>query len=258
MCAKTHPSTTNQLKNLHVFQNDFFREAIRSHVSEYYTHFGERLVSVYVWGSVHRNEAIPGVSDLDLHSFITDASKEADLNWLKEASERLEQQFPETRGLSRPRSVYKVLQVGVRLRYHSTLVWGCDLTDGLDIPFPYKSSVRRAFQSVWDLTRYAAGLEEENRTDFSLPDEPPLRLRKLARLGVLGGAYLLMAQGQTRSYTGTVVIPVLEKTCPKWKAFLTKTRGSYIRLTDPTTNDEVSEYLSQLVEWLDWIKTQLE
>lgn len=54
-----------------------------------------------------------------------------------------------------------------------------------------------------------SGKREENRTDFPLPDEPPLRLRKLARLGVFG-AYLLMAQGQTRSYTGTVVIPVLD------------------------------------------------
>ena len=257
MCANTHPSATDRLKNLQVFHDDFFREAIASHVLEYYTHFGERLVSVYVWGSVHRNEAIPGVSDLDLHSFIVDVSKESDRQWLKEASERLEQQFPETHGLTRPRSVDEVLQVGVRLRYHSTLVWGRDLTDGLDIPFPSRSSVRGAFQSVWDLTRYAAGLEKENRTDFSLPNEPPLRLRKLARLGVLGGAYLLMAQEQTLSYKGTVIIPVLEKTYPQWHCFLVKTRGLYIHLTDPT-NDAVSEYLSQLVEWLDWIKTQLE
>ena len=53
---------------------EFFRGAIRRHVSEYYTVFGHRLVSVYVWGSVHLNEAVPEVSDLDLHPFIKDAN----------------------------------------------------------------------------------------------------------------------------------------------------------------------------------------
>ncbi len=270
MCSKESSPTTKQLINLHVFQNDFFREAIRSHISEYHTHFCERLISVYVWGSVHRNEAIPRISDLDLHAFIDDVVTESDLQWCNKASKRLEEAFPKTQGLTRPRSTDDLLQglrpeaddnsrtrtraFAFRLHYDATLVWGRDLIEKLNIPIP-KS---RGFdQTPWELTRYAAGLEKENRTDFSLPREPSLRLRKLARLGVLGGSEFLKSQGKFRSYKGAEVIPVLEEMFPEWGNFLEETRAFYIFPTEPT-NNEVSEYLSELVIWMDWLKTKLE
>jgi hypothetical protein len=48
---------------------------------------------------------------------------------------------------------------------------------------PYTEAFIVSFQTPWDLIRRAAGLKVEKPTDFSLPEEPPLRLRKLARRG---------------------------------------------------------------------------
>jgi predicted nucleotidyltransferase len=255
-------------------EDRFFREAIRCHVSEYHAHFGERLVSVYVFGSVHRNEAIPEVSDLDLHAFIVDTFTEADQQHLNKVSGRLTGEFPGTHGLIRPRSLDYLLEgakpeadenartrtqaIGFRLHYDGTLVFGRDLTDLLkNIPSPDKSYARGYFSSVWELARYAGGIETENKTDFSLPHEPARRLRKLARLGVLSGACLLMAKGRFQSFRGTDILPAIGDSFPEWGGFLDKTRRFYIHITEPT-NHEMSEYLSQLVEWVDWVKSQLE
>ena len=187
-----------------------------NHILEYHAHFAERLISIYVWGSVHRNEAIQGVSDLDLYSFIEGPLRETDHQWCRETQESLDREFPRARwtfhGLTLPRSINDVLQgrqpgankdmrsrhqaFGFRLHYDATLVWGSDLTGEFELPTFTPLWVREYFQPALDLTRYAAGLKKENTTDFSLPNEPRLRLRKLARLGVLGGACLLMAQGR--------------------------------------------------------------
>ncbi len=265
-----------KFQNLQMINDDFFKEAIQNYVAEYYAHFRKRLVSVYVWGSVHRNEAVPGVSDLQLHPFIRDSRNESDWRWLKETQERLAQgESPRVDSLCPPNTIDQILQgtqsdadrnsslrseaFGFRLRYDATLVWGCDLIDELDIPIPTpnKEWAHGYFQSVWELARYASGSEKENRTDFSLPGEPPLRLRKLARLGVFGGACLLMAKGEFRSFKGLEVIPVLEKSLANWTAFLDRTRELYISLSGDS-EDEGSGYLSQLSTWMDWIGEQLE
>lgn len=44
--------------NLDSIADGFFRDAVVNHVSVYSEVFDERLVSVYLWGSVHRNEAV--------------------------------------------------------------------------------------------------------------------------------------------------------------------------------------------------------
>jgi hypothetical protein len=113
------------------------------------------------------------------------------------------------------------------------------------------------FRSPWDLTRYSAGLLPENPTDFQLPEDPSRRLRKLARLGVLGGACLLMALRRFRSYRGIHVIPPLEGLFPQWKPFLRETEALYIHPAIPTA-EQVTDYLSDLAGWMDWIGAQLQ
>lgn len=263
---------SDKYKNLHLFDDQYFVQLIQRHILEYHAHFAERLISIYVWGSVHRNEALQGVSDLDLHPFIQGSLKKIDLQWCRETQKRLDHEFPGVSGLGLPRSIDDVLQggqpgankdmrsrhhaFGFRLHYDATLVWGRDLTGEFELPILTPSWVREYFQPVLDLTRYAAGLEKENKTDFSLPEETRQRLRKLARLGVLGGACLLMAQGRFRSLKGVDTIPVLKASYPQWTDFLDETRELYIHLTR-SSNERVSRYLLRLVKWMDWIEEQL-
>ena len=265
-------NTSDKYKNLHLFDDQYFVQLIQHHILEYHAHFAERLISIYVWGSVHRNEAIQGVSDLDLYPFIEGPLRKTDHQWCRETQEKLNREFPYARGLCLPRSIDDVLQgrqpgankdlrsrhqaFGFRLHYDATLVWGRDLTGEFELPILTPSWVREYFQPALDLTRYVAGLEKENKTDFSLPDETRLKLRKLARLSVLGGACLLMAQGRFRSLKGVDTIPVLKTSYPQWTDFLDETEELYIHLTH-SSNERVSIYLSQLVKWMDWIEGQL-
>ena len=275
------------------FENEFFREAIRRHVEEYAAHFGERLAAIYVSGSVHRNEAMPGISDLDLHPFITDTFDEADWQWKRRVQKQLELEFGTACGLSAARPVTEAFlqgmqapsgartivadpvdgtlrqqfqheerpgrlarAFGILLQYDATLVWGRDLIEGLQIPPPDRTWAQGWFLSPWELTRYAAGVAKENRTDFDLPEEPRLRLHELAKLAKLGGAALLMARGEFRSFRYAEVLPALIPLFPEWSPFLDESTESYFPATDPSP-DEVSGYLSRLLAWMEWIGAQL-
>lgn len=261
------------LFNLSLFGEEFFSDAIQYHAYEYWTHFQNRLVAIYVGGSVHRNEAVPGVSDLDLYPFIIDEFNDADKEWFSQAEQRVESRYPSANGLCPPRCVTEVLdglqstadeiaqirsQAWVhRFRYDTTLVFGRDLITELRMSNMDKDQARDYFQCVWDLVRYTAGLESENKTDFRLPEILPHRLRKLARLAVLGGAYLLIGRGELYSFKGTDVFPLLNSLFPKWCAFLNETEALYIAPDPSTTDSKISAYLSQLVPWVDWVEEQL-
>lgn len=280
--------------NLRHFSNEFFREAVRRHVEEYVAHFGERLAAIYVSGSVHRNEAVPGISDLDLHPFISDTLTEADEEWWQKLMQVLDREYGKIYGLVRPRSVTTEFIAGIHaptadrdtivsdpvdgtlrwqpdpderkasqargygllLGYDATLVWGRDLIEGLRIPPPERTWAEGWFLEPWELTRYAAGVTRENRTDFDLPEEPRLRLHELAKLAKLGGAALLMARGEFRSFRNADVFPALKQLFPGWSAFLDESTACYFPDADPTP-EQVSAYLSRLLAWMDWIGAQL-
>ncbi|MYB01199.1 hypothetical protein F4X90_16230 [Candidatus Poribacteria bacterium] len=261
------------LVNLSRFSEEFFREVIRYHVYEYWTYFQSRLAAIYIGGSVHRNEAVRDISDLDLYPFIVDEFSEADRKWFSEAEQRIASKYPSANGLCPPRPVSDVLdgsqsetdkiayirsQAWVhRLRYDTTLILGKNLVAELRVPNMDKEQARDYFQCVSDLVRYAAGLETENKTDFRLPEALPRRLRKLARLAVLSGAYLLIGYGELYSFKGVDVLPSLKSRFPHWRAFLEETETLYISPDPAATDSKISTYLSQLVSWVDWVGEQL-
>jgi len=258
--------------NLDGFHDLYFRAAVERHVQTYRTQFGERLLAVYVWGSVHRNEAVRGISDMDLHAFITDALNEADQEWYGQARRAMDAEFPGLAALSRPLSASLLIDgtqpdaterarniaraFGFRLRYDATRVWGRELVTDAMVPAPDRKFAEGAFQAVRDLTRFAAGLDRQNRTDFDLPQDPMLRLRKLARLGVLSAGYLLMARGQFRSFQGSEILPLLTQELPEWTPFLRETQRLYI-LPPSASPEEVESYQVLLLPWIDWVNQHL-
>ncbi|GMV80577.1 MAG: hypothetical protein AMXMBFR7_17610 [Planctomycetota bacterium] len=236
-------------------------------------YLGSRLHSFYVWGSVHRNEAVPGVSDLDTAIFIKDPwDKEKDEGWLRSVNKKLSGSFMGVGGLSRPHHVDEVLK-GMRadvnerdrtrteawmhrLRYDATLLEGQGITGPLDLFSPGPAWASEAFQSTLDLARVAVGRHPEDTLEFKLPAEPRLRLRKLARLGVLGGAYLLMGQHRFQSYKWTAVLPPIAARFPRWNGFLQETAGLCVNLT-PLGADGHFDYPYRLMAWLDWVQEGL-
>ena len=270
MQHQDHPS----LVNLSSLREEFFKEAIQYHVCEYWSHFKNRLAAIYVGGSVHRNEAVPRISDLDLYPFILDSFNERDRRWFNQAEQKVESRYAAANGLCPPRSVNEVL-AGLqatadeitrershtwvyRLRYDTTLIFGSDLIAGYSVPDMDKHRARDHFQGIRDFVRYAAGLEADNKTDFPLPKAPSHYLRKLARSAILGGAYLLIAHGKLYSFKGAEILPLLKVNFPHWNTFFDETEALYIFLNPSATESEISAYLAQLVLWTDWVGAQLQ
>lgn len=294
------PKSDSEPIGLDAVPNDFYQPLIRRIIAEHRGHYRERLVSVYLSGSVHRGEASTDPeypSDLDLVIFLTDPFNEADRAWRSRVNDELEAEFPgfpwnkipvafpvssvfpthlprgtesperqgildlrKGRPLDADARALKIARYSQYLfRYDATLLWGRDLTVGTSVLPPDRLWALAYFQQPWDLARHAAGFgpaqvtahARENVEEWPLPVDASLRLRKLARLAVLGGAYLLMAHDRFCSFRGADVLPALEAQWPQWTAFLQETERLY-KLPTAATPESVGEYLSQLVPWMDW------
>jgi predicted nucleotidyltransferase len=70
------------------------RELLDAILQQAHQHFGDRLISVYVLGSVGRGQAQPGHSDLDLDLVLADAPSTIDKSWRDQYSQDLQQAHP--------------------------------------------------------------------------------------------------------------------------------------------------------------------
>jgi hypothetical protein len=246
----------NKAINSHQFQDAFFTNVVSRCVEECVNYYGERLVAIYVWGSVHRQEAVRGTWRNDQ---INDQLEKEfpDLKWgLIPHSNTISQAPHNTIATDTEHEAMRNRNTDYLFLYNATLVFGEDVTTGLIVPPPDKAFARWVLPTdPMKLARYAAGVETENRSNFELPKEPSLKCRKLARLAVLGGAYLLMSQGRYKSDTGADVFPLL-KPDAQWADFLDCTRIHYINPIE-TTPEQVDEYSKKLVSWLEWVELQL-
>ena len=257
------------ITGLDSLKDDIFRQETQRYLDAYESHFGSRLASVYVWGSVHRQEAVSVYSDLDLQVFIQDEPTDEDRDWYKGARIEIERDEPQMRGFCPARSVEwfrcglnpdaepdlqtRTRAIAIRLKYDATLVWGTDLLDEVKVSAPDRLSAYGCFSSVRDLVRYAAGLEPTNLTDYSLPEAPLHRLRKLARLAILGGSCLLMSRSAFTSFHGKDVLPALREALPSGSAFLEETQEHYIT-PSPTSECDLDSYQLKLGKWIDWLE----
>ncbi len=236
-----------------------FRSAAEAHAREYYVLFGQRLAAIYVWGSVHRWEAIPGVSDTDLLPFIGDPFRNEDESSFCEAQNKLDHEFPSAKAFVRPRPVAVLTERGrayqLRLHYDATLIWGEEL--GADLPLipPDAAWAKEWIKSPSELIRFGAGLAPNN-SDFTLPNEPNQRLRKLARLVVQEGSCVLMARNVFRSLKVADVVPPLSRLYPQWTTFLRKTYHYSLELK-PVGADDIRLYLAEAVPWTEWAEAEV-
>ena len=79
--------------NLDRISQPYFQELIRHRIRAYQDQFGERLVSIYVRGSVQRGEAVEGISDLNLRVYTADAPTDEDHLWTNKSRQDLDDIF---------------------------------------------------------------------------------------------------------------------------------------------------------------------
>lgn len=107
---------------------------------------------------------------------------------------------------------------------------------------------------------YANGSIETCEMNWPFPLQPlhpneSRCLRKLARMGVLTCACLLMREGAFKSWAGAAVIPVVEERYPEWKAFLGITVQYYVKTVQNMDKNSVLSYLNELFRFMKWVKS---
>lgn len=63
-------------------------------VEVYKKHFGDKLINVYVRGSVPKGQAVEGVSDLDSFAYVDLNDKEIENGWQSESRKKLKEKYP--------------------------------------------------------------------------------------------------------------------------------------------------------------------
>ena len=222
------------------------------------------MLAIYVFGSVHRGEALAPRSDVDLLTVISDDITVDDEGWLTEANARVAVDFPREDGatwMCRAHPYRRIFALTpdpggmsaerirmnawlVRMQYDATLLWGRRLHDEWPRPITDAAWARAAWQSPWKVVRFAASGElpagdADARTaikEWPLPGQPMARLRALARLAVLGGAYLLIAQGAEPTFKGSQDCRRSPRATRIGQTFFAKPPGIISHRFSPTRN----------------------
>lgn len=243
------PGGSRRATNLEHFHEGFFRNAISRHIDEYGAYYRDRLATIYIRGSVHRNEGVVGISDLDILVFLRDEFTEKDRVYWDANRNKLEAAFPGTQALGYAWPVDRVMALPsllAQLQHDATLVFGDDLIGDREFAQP------DYFPRLWLLVRFLAGIDQSNRSESVVPEEPRLRLRRLARMAVLGGAGYLLVHNELKSYCGIDVLPDVLAICPQWREFLEYTRQHYT-IVVPASGDEVRRYEARVLGWVVWV-----
>jgi len=197
-----------------------FKEAVAEITKACSDYFADRLMAIYISGSVCYGEAFEGESDLDYWGFVLDEISEADQLWLSGKEKMYEEQF----------GIFKGVHIGIKsldylkkdkfcsfiLKNNSKLYQGYDVVGELydsetDLLFPDKSvgKVRLGFARKC-LNDALNGLCPA--CIDGIPDDTYFAARKFARYFVLvEGAYYLMSKGVFKSFEQEVVIGQLKK-----------------------------------------------
>ena len=267
---------------------DVFQEALACYVRTYADYYGDRLVSVYVWGSVSRGEAVAGISDLDLMIITRDGFTSLDEQWelsrwhgddvcapfgIKTHPTRSNTAEALYRGLY-PTSedsdnVAAALSAFVRggvvsdleratikpgtlarcIHYDATLAFGRDIVGRA--PCPIMDAAWGAYYLDWPYKIIRKALSTGDACVAKTANTQP-DWRKLARLAVQIGDCFLMAKARFISFRVRDVVPSLIDLFPSWSPFLVETRQMALNEMGAPFDQEL--YGSELLRWSEWVK----
>ncbi len=197
-----------------------FQKVVEETTRKCLEHFSNRLLAVYVTGSISVSEAIMGESDLDYWGFITDELSDSDKNWITKTEAEIDGQFDVIDGahinIRSIEALKKDKFTRFALRHNSILYFGGDVVSQLDAsgcdayaPNKWLAKERLPFarKCLHDAT--------QNRCPEcidKLPENNCLAARKFARYFILvEGAYFLMARGVFESFKQEEVIKRLKE-----------------------------------------------
>ena len=223
-------------------------------------YFAEKLLAMYLHGSIAMGDAIPYVSDLDYYIVISEESGNEDNQLLEQMENELQQKNSIVNGVHL--SVHSIMDLTkdkfarFALEYNSVLYFGNDIVKELDNsgcekfePNTEMAKGRLAF------ARQCFSQALDNKQPMctgEIPADTYYASRKYARYFVIiEGAYFLMSQNEFESFEKSDVLNKLYKYADGFKKELDMTREI---LKDPKsagiTHDEFLNRIRSFVEWM--------
>lgn len=223
-------------------------------------YFSERLLAIYLHGSIAMGDAIPYVSDLDCYIVISGELGYEDKQCLEQMENELQQKYSMVNGIHL--SVHSIIELTKDkfarfvLKYNSMLYFGNDIVKELD------SSGCETFEPDAEMAKgrlaFARQCFEQaldNKQPMctgEIPTDTYYASRKYARYFVIiEGAYFLMSQNEFESFEKSDVLNKLYKYANGFEEELDMTREI---LKNPEsagiTHDEFLKRIRPFVEWM--------
>lgn len=193
-----------------------FQEAVDYVTEQCKGYFSDRLLAIYIAGSVYTNEAVQGESDLDYWG-VTSELSEQDRIWIKQIEENASYQFPRINGfhinfrsfnsVKKETFTRLILEVNSKLYYGSDVIARINLTDSLDRIAMAKQRLPFARKCLHDALQ-----KKCPESIDKIPENTYYASRKYARYFiVVEGAYFLMCKNSFENFCQEQIVRQLKE-----------------------------------------------
>ena len=227
-------------------------------------YFAERLVSAYLHGSIDKEDALPGVSDLDYFLIISDNLTEDDEIWVRKLEDILQSRYNIVDEVHLAVHAAEDLRANhfaiFTLKYNATLRLGTDITEifALDENEIYRPDKELAkSRLIFAKKCFSEALNNlQPACTGELPNNTYYAVRKFARYFVIiEGAYFLMSLGEFHSFDKKDVMLGLRENCKGFENFFDV---ADMVLSDPIKAGIAQEdFLRQARPFMEWIFEQI-
>lgn len=223
-------------------------------------YFAEKLIAMYLHGSIAMDDAIPYVSDLDCNIVILEELSPEDQQYLEQMENELQQRHVVVNGIHL--SVYSVEALAkdkfarFALKYNSMLYYGDDIVKELDDggceKFEPNAEMAKGRLAFARKCFEQALNKEQPACTGEIPTDTYYAARKYARYFVIiEGAYFLMSQSKFESFDKWSVLNKLYECTDGFKEELDVTCKI---LEDPQRagikHDDFLKRIRVFVEWM--------
>lgn len=223
-------------------------------------YFAERLLALYLHGSIAAGDAVPYVSDLDCYIVISQDLTEKDEKYLEQAENELQRQYPLVDGIHLSVRSIKELEkdkfARFVLKYNAMLYLGSDIAKQLDESgcerFEPDTAMAKGRLAFARQCFEQALNQEQPACTGEVPEDAFYASRKYARYFVIiEGAYFLMSQKKFQSFAKEDVLSKLYQYTNGFEEELDMTRDI---LDDPRkagiTQEEFLRRIRPFVMWM--------
>jgi len=242
-----------------------FQIVIDETVQKYTEYFQSRLCAIYISGSIHANEAIPGESDLDCWVFIANDLDDSDKSWIAKTEVEIDSRHEIIDGVHiNVKSINQLRNdkfTRFALKYNATLCYGHDIISEIEAlgAATYEPNMEIAKERL-PFARKCLEDAMSNKCPQcidKIPNNTYLAARKYARYFILvEGVYYLMAKNKFETYKQDRVIQQLKLSCIEFNDILDL---SLAVLENPlTATIKHDEYIAKIYPFVKWLFAEIE